>query len=62
MDGVVAVVQLSQVLEVVELAEHHFLLSRVCGERGEGVSAWTSSPDTSPPPPSQGDGEGALLS
>lgn len=31
MNGVVAVVQLSQVLEVVELAEHRVLLGRICG-------------------------------
>lgn len=61
-DDVVAVVQLGQVLEVVELAEHHFLLGRICGEQGEGVSAWAGSPDTGPPTPSQDNGEGALLS
>ena len=48
LDGVVAMVQLGQVLEVVELAEHHLLLGRVCGEWGEGVSAWASSANTGP--------------
>ena len=61
-DDVVAMVQLGQVLEVVELAEHHFLLGKICGERGEGMSAWAGSPDTGPPTPSQDNGEGALLS
>lgn len=33
----VAMVQLSQVLEVVELAEHSVLLGRICGVQGWGV-------------------------
>lgn len=39
LDGMVAVVQLRQVLEVVELAKHHILLGRICGVQWEGRRA-----------------------
>lgn len=34
MNGLVAMVQLSQVLEMVEFVKHHILLGRICCEGG----------------------------
>lgn len=51
LDGVVAVVQFGQVLEVVELAEHHLLLGRVCGEWEQARQPGPVLPTPGPPEP-----------
>lgn len=49
-DDVVAMVQLGQVLEVVELAEHHFLLGKICGERERACQPGPVPLTPGPPP------------